>query len=75
MDNERRRENARALGHDVFNYEVVEDWPGCVHCGRPIRRTAHVNKPGLWRLCDCQGIVWRFPMMGGAIERVREDEL
>lgn len=73
-DNERARARAIAAGKATFPYVVQDTWDGCVECGQRIFRTAlHVKRPGLYRLCDCQGVVWRHNIDGRGWEKVDED--
>lgn len=73
--NGRRRQRARTAERDTFRYVAEEDWPACVACGAPIRRSAP-NPPGigLYRVCDCVGIVWRSEhIVGSGWQRITVD--
>lgn len=76
MSNESRREKARAAGLATYRCEVTDTWPACTTCGDVIRRPASVNRPGLYRLCGCQGIVWRSAhIVGEGWLRMTDEEL
>lgn len=53
--NERIRAIAEKAGRATYQHELVEYWPACTTCGKPIR-------PSLWngsRLCGCPDVLWR----------------
>lgn len=64
MDNERRRIAAIAQGRTAFLMEVVDSWPACVVCASPIRLNVDDCRPGMYRACNCAGVLWRLTSTG-----------
>jgi hypothetical protein len=60
QENARARAAARHARRQFYMHQMVDLWPACVDCAQPIRHAAHVDRPGLYRSCGCDGRVWHF---------------
>jgi hypothetical protein len=51
-------------GCPTYRKQVIDYWPACIECDAPIRRSISTGRPGMWRTCNCPGVVWHATAHG-----------